>query len=326
MNTINNLISKKNKETCLFTPGPGSLLKENIIGLRPCFGRGDNNYSKIEKFVLKKITNLSGQKKTVSIQGSGSLAIEIMCYNFLYGNVTIIKTGYYSDRLNFICKNLKKMKRINNIQYLDYHKINKINKINKNSDWIFYCPTETSIGLHIPINEIYKLAKKNDAKLMLDATASIGLEKDHNLADAMSFSSCKGLFGLTGAGFISYKTKPRYFEKSFYLNLFNHENKKMTGPYHTICSLYYVLKNYEKIKKSVLINKKSFVKKMKKYLIYPSKNQPNLCTRVNKNLKIRKKNVILYKSRLKIDGSVINHLGELHLKDKAKAKIINHLY
>ena len=35
-----NFIKKVNKETKLFTPGPASLLVENLDGLRPCFGRG----------------------------------------------------------------------------------------------------------------------------------------------------------------------------------------------------------------------------------------------------------------------------------------------
>ena len=35
--------------------------------------------------------------------------------------------------------------------------------------------------------------------MFIDATASIGIEEDHNLADVVSFSSCKSLFGLTGA-------------------------------------------------------------------------------------------------------------------------------
>ena len=58
---------------------------------------------------------------------------------------------------------------------------------------------------------------------------------------------------------------------------------------------------------------------MKNYLIYPKKNQPKLCTRVSKNL-AKNKDVILYKSRMKINGSVVNHLGELHLKKIAKVK------
>ena len=53
-------IKKKNKKI-LFTPGPASLLKENIIGIEPCFGRGDKHYDQIEKYVLTK-----RQKKNLS--------------------------------------------------------------------------------------------------------------------------------------------------------------------------------------------------------------------------------------------------------------------
>ena len=80
------------------------------------------------------------------------------------------------------------------------------------------------------------------SKLALDATASIGLEKNHHLSDVSAFSSCKGLFGLTGASFIVFNEKPQNEIDSFYLNLFNHLNKKMTGPYHTIYSLNKILK------------------------------------------------------------------------------------
>ena len=90
---------------------------------------------------------------------------------------------------------------------------------------------------------------------MLDATASIGLEKNHSLAHVLSFSSYKGLFGLTGASFISYKVKPRYFKNSFYLNLESHENKNDWSISYDLLT-YEVLKNYNKIKQSVLNNKK----------------------------------------------------------------------
>ncbi len=323
MKTINKLIFKRNKDIKLFTPGPGSLLKENITGLRPCFGRNDNDYKNIQNFVINKISKISGQKKTVALQGSGSLAIEIMCLNFLTGNVTIINTGYYSDRLNFICKQLKKKKKIKSLEYIHWK---NIKNIKKKTNWIFFCPTETSIGLHIPIREVWEISKKIKSRLMLDATASIGLEKDHNLADVLSFSSCKGLFGLTGGSFISYKVKPNYYKNSFYLNIYNHEFKKMTGPYHTICSLYHVLKNYKKIRQSVLNNKKIFLSKMKKNLIFPKKNQPKLCTYVNKKMRGKSKKIVLYESRAKISGSVVNHLGELHLGEKAKGKILNYIY
>ena len=52
-------IKKKNKKI-LFTPGPASLLKENIIGIEPCFGRGDKHYAQIEqKALLSKVKFLS---------------------------------------------------------------------------------------------------------------------------------------------------------------------------------------------------------------------------------------------------------------------------
>ena len=53
--TLKKLVIQKNKKI-LFTPGPASLLKENIIGLEPCFGRGDPKYDQIEDYVLNLIS------------------------------------------------------------------------------------------------------------------------------------------------------------------------------------------------------------------------------------------------------------------------------
>ena len=83
-------------------------------------------------------------------------------------------------------KNFKKIKQIESVKW------NKIDKVDKNMTGFFGCPTETSIALKTPINQLYKL-KKSKAKLALDATASIGLENDHHLADVIAYSSCKGL-------------------------------------------------------------------------------------------------------------------------------------
>ena len=78
---LEEFINKKNKKIT-FCPGPGSLSKENIIGLSNCFGRGDNDYKKIERKVLNKIKIISGQREVATFQGSGSLAIEMMFTNF----------------------------------------------------------------------------------------------------------------------------------------------------------------------------------------------------------------------------------------------------
>ena len=321
--SLGEFVRNKNKLKKLYTAGPASLLEENISGLRPCFGRGDLDYENIEKYVLNKIKKMSGHKYIARMQGSGSLALEMVASNFLSGKILIIDTGYYSDRLKILAENSKKtFKKIKKIETLKWQ---DLNKVNKKFDWIWACPTETSIGLKIPIQELKKASKKCSSKLALDATASFGLENNHNKADVVSFSSCKGLFGLTGASFITFNKKPNTNIKSFYLNIFNHLNKKMTGPYHTICSLYDVLKIHNKIKKSVIKNKQIFLKRMKKWTVYKQINQPLLCTYVTKKIFSNKKNLILYTPRNQLDGSVVCHIGEVHLKDKAKGEILNHI-
>ena len=160
---------------------------------------------------------------------------------------------------------------------------------------------------------------------MLDAIASIGLEANHDLADVISFSSCKGLFGLTGGAFITYNYKPQNEINSFYLGLSSHLNKKMTGPYHTICSLYEVLKKHNDFRYSVVINKKKFLEKFKNFLINTNDHEPLICTYINKKLNKINNDTILYQSRGNINGSVVSHLGEVHLKRSSKGLILKNI-
>ncbi len=319
-----NFIKEKNSKKFLFTAGPPSLTKENILGLGPCFGRNDSQYLKTEKKVLKKLKNISGHKKIVQMQGSGTFALEMVSMNFLYGKVLIISTGYYSDRLFNLTKNAKKI----------LGKISKISKINWKDlenfsgkfDWVWACPTETSRGLKIPITELKKFSNKIKAKLALDATASIGLESFHDLADVISYSSCKGLFGLTGACFIAYNVNPQNKVDSFILDINSHIQKKMTGPYHIIQSLEKVLDKHKNFTHAVKANKKKFLKIFENKLIYDIKNQPLICTYAKCKISSKDKRVIFYKPRINLSGSVICHLGEIHLGKLASGQILNKIY
>ena len=129
---LQKFIAEKNKKV-LFTPGPASLSKENIMGLEPCFGRGDGEYDKIENLFWIKLKKLL-VRKNCKISGSGSLALEMMTLNFLYGSVLIIKTGYYSDRLYSISSAKKNFKFIKKLVYVD---INEVEKISGKFDWFF---------------------------------------------------------------------------------------------------------------------------------------------------------------------------------------------
>ena len=317
------IIFKKNSKKIIFTPGPASLIKENISNLNPAFGRGDNSYKNTEKNVFSRIKKISGHKNIVVTQGAGSTALEMVALNFLKGNVLIISTGYYSDRLyNLALLSKKTHKFIKKISKINWK---NIYKIKKKYDWIWACYTETSCGLKLSMTDLRKLSRSSSSRLALDATSSFGLEKGHKYADVISFSSCKGLLGLTGAGFICYHEKPKNKVNSFVLNLNNALNKKMTGPYHAMQSLELVLKNYNFFKKSILINKKKTLKKFKDQIIFPKQNQPLLCTYLKKKVKAKSSKVILYQPRVKLPGSVICHLGEVHLGSRAKGKILDHL-
>ena len=321
--TIKEFVKQKNDKKKLFTAGPAALLEENITGLRPCFGRGDKDYLDVEKVVLENLLKISGHKHIARLQGSASLALEIASFNYLSGKILIIKTGYYSERLKLIAENISKLTQ--NISQIDEVEWNSLDNIRGNYDWLVACVTETSAGILLPIKDSANLAKKINARLMLDATASIGLENNHDYADVIAYSSCKGLFGLTGGSFIAFNEKPTIDVDSFYLNLNTHMNKGVTGPYHTIASLYEVLPNHEKFAFAVKKNKQVFLEKFNNYLSQPKENQPQLCTHLNSIIISDNSDAILYTPRNNLGGSVVCHLGEVNLATSSKGKIIDNL-
>ncbi len=319
--TIAALVAERNDQKLLFTAGPASLLSENITGLRPCFGRGDQDYDHTEDAVLQALKKLSGHARIARMQGSASLALEITAMNFLCGNVLLISTGYYSERLRGMAESAARrageIKRVETVAWKD------MGAVSGDFDWIWTCPTETSRGLKIPISTLADLAHRHKARLALDATASIGLEPGHELADVIAFSSCKGLFGLTGGCFVAFNDPPGYEPDSFYLSLTTHLEKRMTGPYHAIASLADVLPRHDDFRSSVVANKARFTRSMADWLTLPPENQPLLCTHVRCSIRALDKRAVLYFPRGSREGSVVCHLGEVHLGREARGDILD---
>jgi 2-aminoethylphosphonate-pyruvate transaminase len=318
--TISQFTDRRNAEKKLFTAGPASLVAENLYGLMPCFGRGDSQYDEVEERVLAHLRKLTGHGHLARLQGSGSTALEVMITNFSYGKVLVIDTGYYSDRA-------AKMAEVASACYGEITTVEKINwklidNVSESYDWVIGCYTETSIGLKQDITKLKRMCSKIGAKLMLDATASVGLEDGHELADAISFSSCKGLFGLTGAGFIAFHERPNFCPSSFSLSLNNHLNKMMTGPYHAICSLDYVLEKHSDFRYAVEASKEKFIRDYEDRLVFDPADQPKLCTQVSGRVVSQDPKAILYTPRSLAEGfGVICHLGEVHLGREAVGAI-----
>ena len=306
------IINKKNEKKLMLTPGPAAILHEHLDMFGPVFGRGDSQYESIFNKVTNWIKKLANIDNLVTFQGSATNALELAAKSFVRGKVLIVDTGVYSSRFSFFLNHINVHK--------EYHcKYKDLENFNIRVDWIMATFVETSTGFKSDIKELKNLANKLGAKLYIDATASIGLEEGHEYADLLAFSSCKGLFGITGAAFIgynhslhSYKIKNHFFT----MNLENMENKITTGPYHAICSLYGVMENYKIFKDRVNKSKKEISKNFS--LFYYEKYQPLLCKRAVD----KKDTIIFYQPRIEIEGSIVCHLGEIYRNEQKISKMI----
>ena len=105
--SIQEFVSWQNAKKQLFTPGPGSLLPEQLTGLTPCFGRNDPEYTNLERQVLTQVNSHTGLEHIVPLPGPASLALEVMAWNFLDGRVLVIETGTYSSRFHSMIQQAK---------------------------------------------------------------------------------------------------------------------------------------------------------------------------------------------------------------------------
>ncbi len=307
---LQDLVALKNSEKILFTPGPASLLPENMAEIGPCFGRGDSDYENVEGVVLSHLLKLSGHKNIARMQGSATLALEIMVRNFLSGRVIVVSSGYYSERLEYLARST--MSECQNIREVDYVSLSEIDGLTEQADWVVACLTETSRATLLPINKLRDLADRTGSQLMLDATASIGLETGHEKADVIGYSSCKGLLGLTGGAFVAFNEPPRNKVQSFNLSLESHMQRKTTGPYHAIQSLSVILPRHSEYLEKIRRSRDLFCSWQFEDLTGPMSAQPLLCTHTLKRLSSKDPRVILYKPRQQIRGSIICHIGEVH--------------
>jgi len=130
--SVTTIVNIKNRKA-IFSAGPSSLLAENLLGLEPCFGRGDSHYEQIENRVLSLLRHLSGHGHIVRLQGSATLALEIAIRNFVAGRVLVITTGYYGDRLVGICKHARQAGSITDLEIV---KLADSCDISGHYDWI----------------------------------------------------------------------------------------------------------------------------------------------------------------------------------------------
>jgi aspartate aminotransferase-like enzyme len=302
-------------QTAVFTPGPASLCSGNLEALGPAFGRGDAAYEEVERGVLDALLRMTGHQTIVRMQGSATLALEIAVRNFSFGRVLVVSSGYYAARLGAFARSSKEVCHVDEVEF------ERIQDISGQYDWVMACHVETSRAIKLSMPALRALADRTGARLLVDATASIGLEDGHELADLLAYSSCKGLCGLTGAAFVAFNGSPSNEVDSFYLDLRTHLEKRVTGPYHVIQSLAPILKDHDSIRLAVSANKAAFMRCFGDYAALPAELQPQLCTHVLKRL-VSARPALMYEPRAAISGSIVCHLGEAHLGRLAKGQLV----
>jgi cytidyltransferase-like protein len=295
-------ITQINNNKLMLTLGPSVILHENIQSLKPLFCRGDEECQQMSEQVISWVKELSGQDQVVMAQGSSTFALELAAHTFISGKVLLISTGYYSNRLE---------KLLPGNSLVTKCKYEEIDSIEGSYDWVMSVYTETSIAFKVDLERIRNKSNELGAKLYIDATGSIGLEGNHDLADVMAFSSCKGLFGLAGACFVAYKHG--LTERSgngYYCNLDTHRNNMVTGPYHAIASLYGVMDKHNILRSRVIESKKKVLEKW--VHLVRKDNQPLLCTYLEGKINKQDENIVLYTPHSELTGSVLCHFGEIY--------------
>ena len=329
------LHSQINRRKVMLTPGPGAIPFENAFAVQPLFGRGDADFAEMEERVLYHLRRISGLPCVARLQGSASLALEVAARSFVSNRVLVVNTGYYCERLIGYCQTLQQMGRVSCVDIIDAQEFldNELEQLRYRErykaqyDWLISVYTETSTAMLNDVPKLAALKKQLGARLFLDATASIGLEEQHHLADVIAFSSCKGLGAMTGGAFICYQDDVQeQAETSFYLNIRTHLEKRMTGPYHPMAALERLLPMQDQIRARVRRSKEAFAAKFSKQLILPPERQPLIATRIRGKLKPANEaqgpQIIFYAPRTAAPGeSVVCHLGELHRSAELPSQI-----
>jgi 2-aminoethylphosphonate-pyruvate transaminase len=294
-----------------FCPGPGALIPEWTKSQKEFFGRNDKEYQKIKNKTLQWLKKISQKDFVIPIAGSGSNAAVVAINTFLTGKILIVNTGYYSNRWFREIKNTINYTKIYNVKYED------LKFFNKEINYILFVYVETGLCKKFDIQKIFDLKKKFKAKLIIDAVASIGLEENHKLADVVFFSSCKGLFGPTGLGFIGYNKNCRLIKaKSFIANYVSHQEGLYTLGYNCMSALYFISKKYNFYRDRLEYAHKILKK-------HSSHNE--ICKiGISLKYKIKKnnKNFIFYTPRKKNKFELIFILGLIKFPTKEIKKII----
>ncbi len=208
------------RKKIFFTPGPTQLAPKASFFIKKAIEddigsishRGEI-FKKIFKeaiFNLRKILNLP-ETHEIAFLSSSIEAMEVIILSMVKKKSFHFINGAFSKKWYLMAKNLGKES-----DYFEFSQSNSIlnAKITKKPELLCLTHNETSIGMMVPMDEIYQIKKKYyDIPLALDVVSSFPYPKiDFNFVDILFFSVQKGL-GLP-AGLSVIVVNKKYSEKT----------------------------------------------------------------------------------------------------------------
>lgn len=212
------------------TTGPIDLSQDvlDAFNKSPISHRSET-FKNLHQRIVDELCNALCIKNTFLLQGSGTLANEVMLWQIksLKTKGLILSNGEFGERLK------DQAKRIN-LEYNDYtlewgelFDCEEIQyRIQKDDlKWILFVHCETSTGIINELQSIVNIAKCNQCHVFLDCISSIGTQEINltNITMATG-SSGKGLCALAGIGLVfsnmipvpENNFVPKYFDLRFY--------------------------------------------------------------------------------------------------------------
>ena len=212
------------------TTGPVELSQDvlNAFQQNPISHRSEQ-FHNLHKRIVDKLCNTLNVKDTFLLQGSGTLANEVMLWQIksLKTKGLILSNGEFGDRL------IDQAKRIQ-LEFenytLEWGKVFDNKEVEAriqkdNLKWILFVHCETSTGVINPLQSIVNVAKNNQCHIFLDCISTIGTQEINLTHVTMATgSSGKGLCALAGIGLIFSNMTllpentyiPKYFDLRFY--------------------------------------------------------------------------------------------------------------
>jgi 2-aminoethylphosphonate-pyruvate transaminase len=197
----------------LLTPGPLTTSRRVKEVMVHDWGSRDAAFLRINGEVLARlpeIVNGTGDYVTVSMQGSGTFAVEAMLTTFVPpgGRVLLLVNGAYGQRAKKILDIARRAVVVHETPEdtpPDLAAVEVILKTDAAITHVFCVHCETTSGILNPIAEIGALARVHGKSFLLDSMSAFGalpLDAQAIKPDAIAASSNKCIEGVPGLGFV----------------------------------------------------------------------------------------------------------------------------